>query len=117
MRVLIPNNRLRQSLEDDRVRKKQYGADMAKKIHLRLESLAGAEKLSDFWPPYDPPERLHELRGAMAGVFSVDLKHPYRLLFRAVGQPDGAEQRDLSALGTWQTIDTIEVIGIEDTHA
>ena len=44
--------------------------------------------LVDFWPPNSGPERCHELKGDLAGVFSIDLKQPYRLLFRTDrGQP------------------------------
>jgi proteic killer suppression protein len=117
MKVLIPNKKLKQSVEDEKGRRKQYGVEMAKKIHLRLEALASAEKLSDFWPPYSPPERLHELKGDLAGIFSMDLKHPYRLLFRPVhALADNPATGNLPEIEKWRTIDTVEVIAIEDTH-
>jgi proteic killer suppression protein len=117
MRILIPNNKLRHSLEGDKARQRQFGIEMAKKIRLRMEALAGAETLGDFWPPYDPPERLHELKGDMAGHFSMDLKHPFRFLFRAIEpRADKTSVKALADFERWRSIDTIEVIAIEDTH-
>src|SRR5690349_18491772 len=82
MLIAIPNKRLRRSIEDDVEARKRFGLEMAKKIHLRMGALVAAESLGVFWPPFSPPERCHELKGELAGVFSMDLTHPYRLLFK-----------------------------------
>ncbi len=86
MEIQILDNSLRKAMNDAAVCRKRYGAEMAKKIALRLAALRAASSLADFWPPKSGPERCHELQGEMAGTFSVDLKQPYRLLFQAAGE-------------------------------
>ena len=60
-----------------------------------------------------PPARCHELVGNRAGQFSVDLKHPFRLLFEPDHDPvpqkaDGAIDRTL--------VTAIIIVEIADTH-
>jgi plasmid maintenance system killer protein len=114
MQVQISNKRLKRAIEDNAECKKRFGAEMAKKIQLRLGTLVAAESLADFWPPSSGPERCHELKGSLDGTFSMDLKHPYRLLFWPIDMPNnvGAENEKQR----WQAIKAIEIIGIEDTH-
>jgi plasmid maintenance system killer protein len=73
--------KLNAALESEAACQKQYGRDMMRKIMLRLSELRAAVSLADFWPPMSGPERCHELKGELAGTFSIDLKQPYRLLF------------------------------------
>ncbi len=105
---------LRCDLEDEAACRRSYGADMAKKIALRLASLRAAESLADFWPPKSGPERCHKLKGDHAGTFSVDLKHPYRMLFKP--REDPPELDSLDEQGYWQSIKAITIVAIEDTH-
>jgi plasmid maintenance system killer protein len=115
MEVTIPNNRLRRDIENDGARKKRFGKDMAQKIALRRAALVAAECLADFWPPYSGPERVHELKkGDLLGMFSMDLKHPFRLLFSApdvAGKKAGDDEKK-----RWESIKSIEIVSIEDTH-
>jgi len=60
-----------------------------------------------------PGPRCHELKGNRAGQLSVDLDHPYRLIFIPANaplpeKPDGGLD--------WNQITAIEITGIEDTH-
>lgn len=87
---------------------------MAKKLLLRLTVLRAADSLADFWPPKSGPERCHELKGNRAGTFSVDLKHPYRLLFIAIGETPPLHRSN--ELQRWRAIKSIDISGIEDTH-
>src|SRR5580698_8770984 len=114
MEILVSDKRLRKVIDDDAACRRQYGADMAKKLALRLAALRAADSLADFWPPKSGPERCHELKGDRAGTFSVDLKQPYRLLFEpyeATAVPDRSEERL-----RWKSITAIHILGIEDTH-
>ena len=97
MDIYVSDNKLRSAIDDQGVAKRRYGSDMAKKLTLRLEVLRAAVSLADFWPPKSGPERCHELKGDREGVFSFDLKQPYRLLFRPVGS-------DVLQLGDWLNI-------------
>lgn len=114
MQIQFSNKRLKRTIEDDAERTRRFGAEMAKRIQLRMGALVAAESLAVFWPPYSGPERCHELKRSLAGTFSMDLKHPYRLLFWPVDMPEdvGAENDK----ERWQAITAIEIISIEDTH-
>ena len=114
MRVLISNRKLKRLIEDDSERKKHFGSEMAKKINIRMAALLAAESLAAFWPPYSGPERCHELKGDLSGQFSIDLKQPYRLLFRPVDVLNDLEAMDEKR--RWGAIDAVEVLSIEDTH-
>jgi len=114
MEIHVSNSKLRAGLEDEAARRRKYGADMAKKLSLRLDALRAADSLSDFWPPNSGPERCHELKGDLTGVFSIDLKQPYRLLFRPVEAAPPADRSDEQA--RWKSITSIDIVAIEDTH-
>lgn len=114
MDINVGDNKLRAALEDEELCRRRYGSDMAKKLMLRLAAFQAAESLADFWPPKSGPERCHELKGKLEGTFSVDLKQPYRLLFRPsfvkpLSDPSGEQQR-------WKSITSIDILAIEDTH-
>ena len=113
MEILVKDRKLEAALGDDALCKRRFGADMAKKIKLRLTALREADSLGVFWPPNSGPERCHQLKGNLAGTFSVDVKQPYRLLFVPIEDP-GAQHSDERE--RWQAIKTIEIIDIEDTH-
>jgi len=90
---------------------KQLGRDMARKLQQRLMELSAAETLADI--SHLPPPRCHELTGKRSGQFSVDLEHPYRLLFIPADEPvplKGDGGIDLSQ------VREIEIIGVVDTH-
>ncbi len=114
MEFSVPNNRLRTTLQDEPARKRHYGTAMAKKIALRLDALHAAESLADFWPPNSGPERCHELHGNRAGLFSIDVKQPSRLLLRPLENTHPADRSDEQQ--RWKTITAIEIVAIEDTH-
>src|SRR6266436_4845286 len=114
MDVYASDNKLRNAIEDEAACRRRYGSDMAKKIKLRLAALRAADSLADFWPPKSGPERCHELEGDRAGTFSVDLKQPYRLLFKpsaATQPPDTSDKQQ-----RWKAILAIDILAIEDTH-
>jgi plasmid maintenance system killer protein len=114
MEIRVRDNKLRAALTDEATCKRRFGADMTKKLMLRMATLAAAESLADLWPPMSGPERCHELKGDLAGTFSIDLKQPYRLLFTPLlpetTEPFSDEQQ------RWKSIKTIEIQGVEDTH-
>ena len=86
---------------------------MAKKIRLRMDALRAAKCLFDFWPSSSKPERVHELSGDLEGVFSIDLKQPYRVLFRPKELPT---ERPVKLEDLWKKIDSVVILRIEDTH-
>ncbi len=60
-----------------------------------------------------PPARRHELTGNRKGQVSVDLEHPYRLLFIPANNP--IPETENGGLD-WPGVTEIEIIGIVDTH-
>ena len=96
---------------------RRYGERQAKKIRIRLNALRSAKSLHDFSPPERTPERCHELlQGRKKGdpiKISMDLVHPYRLIFTPDHNPvpckvDGGLD--------WGGVTDIEIWGVEDTH-
>jgi proteic killer suppression protein len=90
---------------------KEFGPKRARKLKQRMMELSAADMLSDI--SHLPPPRCHELTGKDAGTFSVDLGHPYRLLFIPANDPvpvrsDGGIDR--------KQVTEIEIIEIRDTH-
>ena len=128
MQVRIPDRKLKRELENDAECRRRYGVAMAKKIKLRMDALGAAESLAVFWPPFSGPERCHELQGQLVGTFSMDVKQPYRLLFREdeLGKESGLDGGKQAEQGSstkekderqrWLGIRSIEIKGIEDTH-
>ena len=59
------------------------------------------------------PGRCHELAGDRSGQLSLDLDHPYRLIFKPATEPiplkpDGGLD--------WTRVDAVLILGVEDTH-
>ena len=114
MEIFAKDNKLRAVLEDEAVCQRRFGVAMSRKLTVRLAALRAAESLAAFWPPNSGPERCHELKGNLAGTFSIDLKQPYRLLFEPIEDHpahDRSNEQD-----RWGSITAVKVTGIEDTH-
>lgn len=93
------------------VAQKKLGAITAMKLQQRMMELKAAETLTDI--SRLPPARCHELKGNRKGQLSVDLEHPYRLLFVPADNP--IPKKEGGGLD-WDQITEIEIIGIADTH-
>src|SRR5690242_7251154 len=106
MEIFISDGKLRSAIEDDDACRRCFGADMAKKIKLRIVALRAAESLADFWPPKSGPERCHELTGTRTGTFSIDVKHPYRLLFKPAEELPESDPSDEQR--RWKLITGVE---------
>ena len=113
VRITFRTRQLQRVLSDRRKCRVKFGERIAHKVELRLDALVAAKSLADFFPPNARPERCHELKGTKLGVFSMDLAHPYRLLF--VSSSDYMPSKDNVKLA-WKSIRSIEIIAIEDTH-
>jgi proteic killer suppression protein len=100
---------LAETFRNARELRKKHGAVRTTKIQQRLKHLAAAETLADM---RSMPGRCHELRGDRAGQLSLDLDHPYRLLFRPAGNPGPGPGGGLD----WSAVRAVVVIGVEDTH-
>lgn len=95
---------------------KTHGPERAKKIGTRMAAIRAAVTLLDFWPPKTGPSRCHELtEGKRKGKFhlSVDLDHPYRLIFTPAHDP--IPTHDDGGLD-WSKVTAVTILGVENTH-
>lgn len=113
MDISFKNKRLEKAFNAAAQLEKLHGPKRAKKIRLRMEGFRAASSLMDFWPPKSGPERCHELKGNLKGKLSVDLDHPYRLIFTP--NNDAASEREDGGLD-WSKVTAIIILGVEDTH-
>lgn len=113
MKIVFHNRKLEKECCRQQQLQKIYGDRQAKLINIRLAALHAAVTLGDFWPPYGPGDRCHELKGNRSGQLSMDLVHPYRLIFCPAHDP--IPQRPEGGLD-WHKITAITIIGVENTH-
>lgn len=113
MDINFKNKKLEKEFDEGKQLERKHGSVRAKRIRLRLLEFRLASCLYDFWPPKSGTSRCHELTGARKGELSVDLDHPYRLIFEPNHdplplKPDGGLD--------WKQVTAITIIDIEDTH-
>ncbi len=111
MEIFFRTRKLEKICNNDKVMRKELGDNMSKKLQRRLSELKAAGSLSEI--SYLPPPRLHALSGNRSRQFSVDLDHPYRLLFIVANEilyDKKSTEIDKSL------ITEIEIIEIVDTH-
>ena len=89
----------------------EIGSRRAALIRRRLDELRAATSLQEIG--YLPQARCHELKGNLAGALSVDLEHPYRLLFRPAHEPIPIKT---SGGLDWTMVTAILILRVEDTH-
>jgi plasmid maintenance system killer protein len=110
MEIRFASGKFAREANDSRQLVRTYGDRRAKLIRRRLDELRAAESLADLRNL--PGPRCHELRGDRKGQISVDLDHPYRLLFTpaepVLYRTDGGLD--------WDRIESVVILGVEDTH-
>ena len=89
---------------------RKHGPIRAKKIRQRLDDLRAAQVLEDL---RHAPGRCHELKGDRAWQLSLDLDHPYRLIFEPANNP--IPTKEDGGLD-WTGVTAVIIIGVEDTH-
>nr|VFK67266.1 MAG: proteic killer suppression protein [Candidatus Kentron sp. UNK]VFK72607.1 MAG: proteic killer suppression protein [Candidatus Kentron sp. UNK] len=115
MDIRFKSKKLEKSLGSAQGRTK-LGTKRARLLMRRLDLLCSAQTLGDLLPPYSGPSRCHELTEgirAQQKQLSVDLDHPYRLIFAPDHHP--LPLRDEGGLD-WFKVKTIIILGVEDTH-
>lgn len=113
MDIYFRTTKLAKIFSDEKKLLRKYGAEQTKKIRRRMMELRISQSLYDLAPPYTKPSRCHELVGERKGQLSVDLKHPYRLLF--IPQHEPIPQKQSGGLD-WGHVTAITILGVEDTH-
>jgi proteic killer suppression protein len=109
--VRAKSRKLQKTCSQAREMERAYGKDTARRLRQRLAELAAADTLSDL--SHLPPARCHALTGNLKDHFSVDLVHPYRLLFVPDHNPI---PRDAQGGVDRSAVTAVVVVRIEDTH-
>lgn len=111
MDIDFKTGKLRKELSEEKKLRRVHGPRRAELIMQRLAQIEAAPTLGVLRTM--PGPRCHELTGNRKGQLSVDLDHPYRLLF--VPNHDPVPQ--LAAGGMdWTKITAIRIEEIADTH-
>lgn len=110
MEITFRTEKLRKQCNDSRTATREFGPNQARKIRQRLDDLRAAGNLGLFRML---PGRCHELKGNRKGQLSLDLEHPFRLVFEPAHDQQPA-QPDLGL--DWRTVTAVRVLEIVDTH-
>lgn len=111
MDIVFKNNKLQKACNSEKERVRAFGKDRASRLGRRLDDIRAASSLEILRPPF--PGRCHELKGVRAGQISLDLDHPYRLIFEPFGE--GIKRKEDGGLD-WKSVLCIKIVGVEDTH-
>jgi len=111
MHITFKKRKLQKICSKKAESQKHLGAKCGRKLQQRMMELKAAQTLADI--SRLPPARCHELSGNRKGQLSVDLEHPYRLLFIVANNP--YPERECGGL-EWEGVTEIEIIEIVDTH-
>ena len=110
MEIIFNSTKFEKECGNYRLLVKRHGSIRARRIINRLDDLRYANVLEDM---RRASGRCHELRGNRAGQLSLDLDHPYRLVFEPDHEP--IPRKDDGGLD-WTQITAVVIIGVEDTH-
>ncbi len=110
MEITFKNKKLQKNFNTSKELIKAYGTNRARKIKARLDDLLNAPNLETM---KHLPGRCHELQGDKKGQLSLDVEHPYRLLFEPSNEdiqrkPDGGLD--------WNSVTAVIIVSVEDTH-
>ena len=111
MEVLFSTRKMQRDCSTERDMVRRWGKPLAKKLQQRLMELSAAQTLADM--SRLPPARCHELTLDRKGQLSVDLAHPYRLIF--VPDHDPAPSKTDGGLD-WAGVTRVLVVKVVDTH-
>ena len=111
MEIYFQTTKLRKQLTTAKEMVATHGRRRARLLQRRLSEIEASPNL--YVLSRLPGPRLHPLKGNRRGQMSVDLDHPYRLLF----VPDHDPVPELPSGGTdLRAITKVMIIEIADTH-
>jgi plasmid maintenance system killer protein len=111
MTIFFLTKRLQKECSTKREAVRAHGQHCGRRLMQRMNELSAAATLADVATL--PGPRCHELTGGRKGQLSVDLQHPYRLLFIPANDP--VPRKPDGGLD-WSKVTEIEIIEIADTH-
>lgn len=104
MDVQFKNSKMKKVFEDHKLLTREYGAQQSEEIIQRINEFTSAENLYDI--SKIPQARLHSLTGNLKDLWTVDIKHPYRMLIELLN----GDPADL------KTVTSIKIIEIKNYH-
>lgn len=110
MNITFKKKKLEKICNSRKLAQKEFGKIMGDRLMQRLEELSSCESLEIM--KYLPQARCHELIQDRKGQLSVDLEHPYRLIF--IPEPSFSYLSDGGL--DWSSVKKIKIISVEDTH-
>lgn len=110
MEIAFATKRLESAFATDRARVREFGAERAKRLNIRLTQLHDSEHLEQLRAL---PGRCHELHGDRNGQLAMDVTKNYRLIFKPSADPSPSK-----ADGglDWSAVDAITILEVEDYH-
>lgn len=111
LEILFSTSKLRKDCHDFERLRRRYGTRQAELIRKRLDEMADSDNLAVLGTI--PQARCHELKMNRAGQLSVDLEHPYRLIFTPAHDP--VPRRADGGLD-WSRVTSVTILGVENTH-
>jgi proteic killer suppression protein len=109
--ILFQGRKLEKACHDQSLRIRTYGLVRAKLLERRLKAFRIAENLEEL--RLLPQVRCHELKGNRQGTLSVDLDHPYRLIFEPANDP--VPRKSDGGLD-WTQVTAIRILAVENYH-
>lgn len=110
--LLYKNQKIAALCTEQKQAIRRLGPEQAKRLQQRIDDLIAAPTLASYRPG-GLPGRCHELTADRTGQLSLDLKHPYRLIF--VPGPSPAPTMSSGGLD-WNAVTAIQIVEITDTH-
>ena len=111
MDICFRTSKLKKELCEEKKLRRVYGPRRAELIKRRLAEIEAAPTLAVLRTI--PGPRCHELKGGLKGHLSVDLDHPFRLIF----VPDHNPIPQLVSGGmNWSQITAVMIHEVTNTH-
>ncbi|MBD3338868.1 MAG: system killer suppression protein [Candidatus Lokiarchaeota archaeon] len=111
MDITFKNDKLKKIFNSKKELIRKFGNENAKFIMLRMAVLSAANCLDDV--PIDKPDRCHQLKGDRKGDFAVDIKQPFRLIFRPNHDP--VPKKDDGGIDL-KNVTAIKILEVRDYH-
>ena len=108
--ISFRTKKLRKQCTDAKRMPSAFGPIQARRLRQRLDDLRAAENLEVM---RTLPGRCHELKAKRSRQLSMDLEHPYRLIFEPAHDP--MPERDDGGLD-WSSVTAIRILEVVDTH-
>lgn len=83
LEVTYKNKSIQKVCTNANAARKEYGGEMAKKIHARIDQILAMDTVEEL--VLFRVGRCHPLHGDREGQYAMDLVHPYRLVFTKIG--------------------------------